>query len=120
MASLKCLFLFALFLVVGVALVDKANAAGECGKSSPDKEAFKLAPCMSAAQDENAPVSDKCCLQVKTMGQNPSCLCAVLLSQTAKDSGIKPDVAITIPKRCNLADRPVGLKCGGGLCNLRF
>jgi hypothetical protein len=36
-----------------------------------------------------------------------------MLSNTAKSSGIKPEVAITIPKRCNLADRPVGYKCGG-------
>jgi len=24
-----------------------------------------------------------------------------------------PEVAVTIPKRCNIADRPVGFKCGG-------
>jgi hypothetical protein len=30
-------------------------------------------------------------------------------------AGIKPEVAITIPKRCNIADRPVGYKCGGTL-----
>ncbi|XP_058099463.1 non-specific lipid transfer protein GPI-anchored 5-like [Magnolia sinica] len=108
-ASMKCLCFFGLILIVGVAVID---AAGECGKSSTENEAYKLAPCMSAAQDGNAVVSDKCCLQVKRMGQNPSCLCAVLLSNTAKSAGVKPDVAITIPKRCNLADRPVGLKCG--------
>ncbi|KAL6327316.1 hypothetical protein AAG906_018769 [Vitis piasezkii] len=56
--------------------------------------------------------SKSCCLQVKKIGQNPDCLCAVMLSNTAKSSGIKPEVAVTIPKRCNLADRPVGYKCG--------
>ncbi|CAD6254126.1 unnamed protein product [Miscanthus lutarioriparius] len=36
-----------------------------------------------------------------------------MLSGTARAAGIKPEVAITIPKRCNMADRPVGYKCGG-------
>uniref|UniRef100_J3LXQ6 Uncharacterized protein n=1 Tax=Oryza brachyantha TaxID=4533 RepID=J3LXQ6_ORYBR len=44
--------------------------------------------------------------------QSAACLCAVLLSDTVKHSGVKPEVAITIPKRCNLANRPVGYKCG--------
>ncbi|RHN46271.1 putative bifunctional inhibitor/plant lipid transfer protein/seed storage helical [Medicago truncatula] len=61
-----------------------------------DNEAFKLIPCA----------------QVKKLGQNPSCLCAVLLSNVAKMSGVNPQIASTIPKRCNLADRPVGYKCG--------
>jgi hypothetical protein len=52
---------------------------------------------------------------VHTIGKSPSCLCAVMLSGTAKMAGIKPEVAITIPKRCNIADRPVGYKCGGTL-----
>lgn len=91
----------------------RVDGANECGKVSPDREAFKLAPCMSAAQDVNAPVSSSCCLQVRRIGQNPSCLCAVMLSNTAKSSGVKPEVAVTIPKRCNIADRPIGYKCGG-------
>lgn len=89
------------------------NGAGECGKASPDSEAFKLAPCISASQNQKAPVSSSCCAQVKKIGQNPSCLCAVMLSNTAKSSGSKPEIAVTIPKRCNLVDRPVGYKCGG-------
>ncbi|WCJ19723.1 Bifunctional inhibitor/lipid-transfer protein/seed storage 2S albumin superfamily protein [Euphorbia peplus] len=92
---------------------NRVNGAGECGKSTtPDMEAFKLAPCASAIQNENAPVSSQCCAQVKKMGQNPSCLCAVMLSNTAKSAGAKPEVAITVPKRCNISDRPVGYKCG--------
>jgi len=35
-----------------------------------------------------------------------------MLSNTAKMSGADPKVAITIPKRCNLANRPIGYKCG--------
>ncbi|KAL0341348.1 UNVERIFIED_CONTAM: hypothetical protein Sradi_4651600 [Sesamum radiatum] len=68
-------------------------------------------PCAEAAQDPNASVSSSCCAQVKRIGQNPKCLCAVMLSDVAKSSGVKPEIALTIPKRCNFADRPVGYKC---------
>ncbi|XP_021296027.1 uncharacterized protein LOC110425432 [Herrania umbratica] len=98
--------------ILGIAVLNVAEGAGECGRSSPDREAWKLAPCAMAAQDSNAQVSDSCCQQVKKMGQNPRCLCAVMLSNTAKSSGVKPEIAVTIPKRCNIADRPVGYKCG--------
>lgn len=112
-ASMKHICLVAFLVILGIAQFDRANGAGECGNSNPDREAWKLLPCASAAQNENAAVSDKCCTQVKRIGQNPSCLCAVVLSNTAKSSGVKPEVAITIPKRCNIPDRPVGYKCGG-------
>ncbi|KAI9073852.1 hypothetical protein K1719_044204 [Acacia pycnantha] len=49
---------------------------------------------------------------VKKIGKNPSCLCAVLLSDTAKASGVNLQIALSIPKRCNFANRPVGYKCG--------
>ncbi|KAK6120315.1 hypothetical protein DH2020_046006 [Rehmannia glutinosa] len=88
------------------------NGAGVCGKLSPDKVALQLAPCAMAARDGKAAVSKNCCIQVKRIGQNPKCLCAVLLSRTAKASGVKPQAAISIPKRCNFAKRPVGYKCG--------
>nr|XP_043638165.1 non-specific lipid transfer protein GPI-anchored 5-like [Erigeron canadensis] len=96
--------------ILGIAIVE--GAGGACGKSSPDNEAMKLAPCANAAQDEKAAVSDSCCAQVKIIGQNPSCLCAVMLSDTAKSSGVDPKIALTIPKQCNFAHRPVGYKCG--------
>ncbi|GMP68124.1 hypothetical protein CsSME_00027844 [Camellia sinensis var. sinensis] len=105
-----CVLGFLLFL--GIAELGGVNGAGECGKASPDTEAFKLIPCASAAKDENATPSSACCLQVKKLGQNPGCLCAVMLSNTTKNSGVNPEIAITIPKRCNLSDRPVGYKCG--------
>nr|CAD1819386.1 unnamed protein product [Ananas comosus var. bracteatus] len=85
----------------------RGRGCGECGRVSPDRMALRLAPCASASQDPQADVSDRCCSEVHTLGQNPSCLCAVMLSETAKSAGVKPGVAITIPKRCNLADRPV-------------
>ncbi|PPD95823.1 hypothetical protein GOBAR_DD07162 [Gossypium barbadense] len=115
---MKFIGCFLVFLaILGIALLNVAEGAGECGRSSPDREAWKLAPY------SNAPVSSSCCKQVKKIGQNPRCLCAVMLSNTAKSSGIKPEIAITIPKRCNIADRPVGYQCGGiyiFLCNKHY
>ncbi|KAB5544316.1 hypothetical protein DKX38_012428 [Salix brachista] len=109
-----CLAMF--LAILGIAGLNQVDGAGECGRNTtPDMEAFKLAPCSSAAQDENSSVSSQCCARVKKIGQNPACLCAVMLSNTAKSSGIKPQIAMTIPKRCNIADRPVGYKCGGTL-----
>ncbi|KAJ3676693.1 hypothetical protein LUZ60_004105 [Juncus effusus] len=111
MKYLAVFFLSSLLLAF-ISAPKSVNAAGECGKDSPDRVAFKLIPCASAAMDPQATPSDKCCSQVHTIGQNPACLCAVMMSNTAKSTGIKPEVAMSIPKRCNLADRPVGYKCG--------
>ncbi|XP_013609778.1 PREDICTED: uncharacterized protein LOC106316434 [Brassica oleracea var. oleracea] len=88
------------------------HGAGECGRNPPDREAIKLAPCAMAAQDKSAKVSATCCVRIKQMGKNPKCLCAVMLSSTARNSGAKPEISMTIPKRCNIADRPIGYKCG--------
>ncbi|XP_054799359.1 putative lipid-transfer protein DIR1 [Prosopis cineraria] len=103
-----------LVLLVILALINhnEVYGAGECGKSSPDREAWKLASCVIAAQDGNAPVSDRCCSHIKRLGQNFACLCAVMLSSTAKSAGVKPEIAVTIPKRCNIVDRPMSYKCG--------
>lgn len=112
-SSMKSMCILGFLMIVAIANLERAYGAGECGKSSPDMEAWKLAPCGTAAQDEHADVSSSCCAQVKKIGQNPSCLCAVMLSNTAKMSGADPAIAVTIPKRCNLANRPIGMKCGG-------
>ena len=97
-----------LFVIAGA-----AHGAGECGRASADRVALRLAPCISAADDPQSTPTSSCCSAVHAIGQSPSCLCAVMLSGTARAAGIKPEVAITIPKRCNMADRPVGYKCGG-------
>jgi hypothetical protein len=102
-----------LFVIAGV-----AHGAGECGRASADRVALRMAPCISAADDPQSTPTSSCCSAVHTIGQSPSCLCAVMLSGTARAAGIKPEVAITIPKRCNMADRPVGYKCGGIYRNL--
>ena len=109
---MRNIFLLGVLVVLVIAELSEVNGAGECGRANPDMEAFKLAPCASAAQDESASPSSSCCAAVKKLGQNPKCLCAVMLSNTAKSSGVKPETAITIPKRCNIADRPVGYHCG--------
>ncbi|EOA21980.1 hypothetical protein CARUB_v10002488mg [Capsella rubella] len=102
------------FLVLCIySLKTMVDGAGECGRNPPDREAIKLAPCAMAAQDTSAKVSSTCCARVKQMGKNPKCLCAVMLSSTARSSGAKPEISMTIPKRCNIATRPIGYKCGG-------
>ncbi|CAM0904714.1 unnamed protein product [Alopecurus aequalis] len=99
-------------VLVGAVLADGA-AAGACGKTPPDQVALKLAPCVSAAKDPNSTPSDRCCSAVKEIGgKSAECLCAVLLSNTVRKIGVKPEMAITIPKRCNIANRPIGYKCG--------
>ncbi|KAI4384506.1 hypothetical protein MLD38_002652 [Melastoma candidum] len=113
-ATLKQIVVAMVFVVVLFAFEHgRVTGAGECGRaSSPDREAMKLAPCMSAAQVATAPVSSGCCAEVQKMGKSPACLCAAMNSNIAKAAGIKPEVAVTIPKRCNLEDRPVGYQCG--------
>ena len=86
---------------------------GPCGKHDIEKEAEKLEPCTMAAKYLHVPVPKKCCTIMEKKLQNPDCLCAIMFSQTAKNAGIKPEVAVTIPKRCLIPVRPVGHKCGG-------
>ncbi|PON59943.1 Bifunctional inhibitor/plant lipid transfer protein/seed storage helical domain containing protein [Parasponia andersonii] len=78
---MKLIYFVGLLVVIASAFgIERAyGATNACGKSTLDNEAMKLAPCAVAAKDENAAVSDSCCQQVKKIGQNPSCLCAVLL-----------------------------------------
>ncbi|KAD5962137.1 hypothetical protein E3N88_13610 [Mikania micrantha] len=111
-SSMRNMCQLGLLLALVIARLGQVNGAGECGIVSADIEALTLAPCVSAAQDMNVAVSSSCCDAVQTLIKNPACLCAVLLSNTAKSSGVNLDVAITIPKRCNIADRPVGYQCG--------
>ncbi|CAN6328759.1 unnamed protein product [Urochloa humidicola] len=105
---MRPLVVLGLILVVAGVAVEGATATGECGRASADRVALRLAPCISAADDPQSTPTSSCCSAVHTIGQSPSCLCAVMLSGTARAAGIKPEVAITIPKRCNMADRPVG------------
>ena len=109
---LEYICLVGLLLVVNIATLARVEGAGECGNSSPDDEAMKLSPFATAPQDGKVPVSAGCRRNAQRIGQNPNCLCAVLLFDTAKLSGVKPQVAITIPKRYNITKRPADYECG--------
>ncbi|XP_039036036.1 uncharacterized protein LOC120172707 isoform X1 [Hibiscus syriacus] len=89
-----------------------AGYYGPCGKHDIEKEAEKLEACTYAAQHRRVPVSERCCTVMEKKVKNPACLCAVLFSQTAYNAGVRPEIAVTIPKRCNIVDRPVGYQCG--------
>jgi hypothetical protein len=101
-----------MIVAAGLAGMETAHGAGECGRVPVDQVALKLAPCAAATQNPRARVPPSCCAQVRGIGRNPKCLCAVMLSDTARKAGVKPAVAMTIPKRCAIANRPVGYKCG--------
>ncbi|CAA3017000.1 Hypothetical predicted protein [Olea europaea subsp. europaea] len=104
-APFVCLFL--------VYLVGWADAAGECGRTPINAAATSLSPCLGAASNVRAKVSPACCTKVNALIKSaPTCLCTVLLSPLAKKAGIKPAIAITVPKRCNIKSRPAGKKCG--------
>ncbi|KAL8248535.1 hypothetical protein R6Q59_005403 [Mikania micrantha] len=115
MAFKEC-FLFAqltLYLLATNTLITNVNAAGECGKTPIRSAALSLSPCLSAGGDAKAKVPPMCCTKVNALITTaPKCLCAVLLSPLAIKAGIKPAIAIGIPKRCNIKKRPVGKKCG--------
>ncbi|KAK3421401.1 hypothetical protein EUGRSUZ_G02057, partial [Eucalyptus grandis] len=100
-------------LVISNGLVQKASAAGECGRTPIGSAAASLSPCLGAAKDARAKVPPACCTRVNALiGTSPRCFCAVLLSPLAKQAGIMPATAISIPKRCNLKNGPAGKKCG--------
>ncbi|XP_022146313.1 non-specific lipid transfer protein GPI-anchored 2-like [Momordica charantia] len=102
-----------LILVASEGFIHRAGAAGECGKMTVGLAAVSLTPCLGAVKDVRAKVTAACCSKVAGMfNTTPKCLCAILLSPMAKQAGINPAVAITIPKRCNIKNRPAGKKCG--------
>ncbi|CDP05424.1 unnamed protein product [Coffea canephora] len=101
------------YLVASHAIFQQASAAGECGRTPINGAATSLSPCLGAARNARARVTPICCGKVNALIRTaPRCLCAVLLSPLAGKAGINPAVAITIPKRCNIRNRPAGKKCG--------
>ncbi|KAL5995460.1 hypothetical protein ACLOJK_025522 [Asimina triloba] len=93
--------------------IQVALAAGECGKTPVNQAAASLTPCIGASKNPNAKVPPACCTRVAALIQtSPRCLCAVILSPLAKQAGINPATAITVPKRCNIKNRQAGKKCG--------
>lgn len=102
-----------IFLLASHAYVKEAHAAGECGKTPVNVAAASLSPCVGAAQNATAKVPPACCSKIQTLLTNsPKCLCAVFLSPLVKQAGINLATAITVPKRCNIKNRPAGKKCG--------
>ncbi|XP_010041160.2 non-specific lipid-transfer protein 4 [Eucalyptus grandis] len=100
-------------LVILNGLVQEVSAAGECGRTPIGSAAASLSPCLGAAKNARAKVPPACCAKVNALIRtSPRCLCAVLLSPLAKQAGIMPATAISIPKRCNIRNRPAGKKCG--------
>ncbi|KAL5177288.1 hypothetical protein HKD37_08G023082 [Glycine soja] len=112
----RVLFLVALlmFLLASEVLILEAEGAGgECGKTPIGSAAASLSPCLGAVSNVKAKVPLACCARVGALLKTaPRCLCAVLLSPLAKQAKINPATAITIPKRCNIRNRPAGKKCG--------
>ncbi|KAK5795540.1 hypothetical protein PVK06_036809 [Gossypium arboreum] len=79
-----------------------------CRKHEIEKEAQKLFPCGYAAKFIRAPVSEHCCAVMEKKLDNPNCVCGLFFSRMAHKAGFRPEVTLTIPKRCNIALRPVG------------
>ncbi|XP_021910016.1 non-specific lipid-transfer protein 1 [Carica papaya] len=99
-----------LLLIASQGLIE---AEGECGSTPIGSAAASLSPCLGAAGNARANVPPACCAKVGALLRTaPRCLCAVLLSPLAKQAGINPGIAITIPKRCNIKNRQAGKKCG--------
>ncbi|XP_068661128.1 non-specific lipid transfer protein GPI-anchored 15 [Aristolochia californica] len=102
-----------LILLASHGFIHLASGAGECGKTPINSAAASLTPCLGASKSKTAKVPPVCCSRISALlATSPKCLCAVLLSPLAKQAGINPAVAITVPKRCNIKKRPAGKKCG--------
>ncbi|KAL4579543.1 hypothetical protein LXL04_015693 [Taraxacum kok-saghyz] len=105
--------LLIVYLLAASTFFTDVDGAGECGKTPIRSAALSLSPCVAAGGNARAKVPPMCCAKVKALiNTAPKCLCAVLLSPVAKNAGIKPAIAIGIPKRCNIKKRPIGKKCG--------
>ena len=111
MANVKAMAMLLMALCSSF-MLQTAYGAGECGKTPINTVALSLSPCIGAASNAKASVPPACCTQVKKVLTMPACMCAVFLSPIAKQAGINPAVAIGIPKRCNIANRYAGKKCG--------
>jgi len=66
--------------LTSIAGFDNADAARECGRVPVDRMALGMALCASASSDVQAQIANRCCSKMQQVGQNPSCLCAIVLS----------------------------------------
>ncbi|BFG38124.1 hypothetical protein CerSpe_243980 [Prunus speciosa] len=106
---LRYMWMVGLFAIVGNNW-GAVEGAGECGQLDPELLIYKLASCAPSSQDKSVEVPPKCCGLMQKI--RTSCLCAIILSKEAKSLGLNPAVAGTVPKRCKIAGRPRGYKCG--------
>ncbi|KAI9078369.1 hypothetical protein K1719_039745 [Acacia pycnantha] len=84
-APMNNIFFLVLLVILGLINPREVYGAGECGISSPDK---RLGSWLLAFQQQ---------------------WMQMLQLLIAKFFGVKPEIAFTIPQRCNISDRPVGL-----------
>lgn len=100
-------------LMILLITLSSAEAAGECGRMPIGQAAASLSPCLPATRNPRSKVPPVCCAKVGALIRtNPRCLCTVMLSPVAKNAGINPGIAIAVPKRCNIRNRPAGKRCG--------
>ncbi|PON79221.1 Bifunctional inhibitor/lipid-transfer protein/seed storage 2S albumin superfamily protein [Parasponia andersonii] len=52
--------------------------------------------------------------------QSQRCVCAILLLPLAKQVGIKSQITLIVPKRCNIRNHPVGKKCGSKFVRMSY
>ena len=70
-AYTKVFGILGLLVFVSISEIHRVEGAGECGRSTtPDNEAIKLIPCVSAAKDEKAEVTQNCCVTPSTLTNN--------------------------------------------------
>ncbi|KAB1205938.1 hypothetical protein CJ030_MR7G016918 [Morella rubra] len=109
-----CIVVVFLIVLSSKAFIWEVDAEGDCGRNSIFQEAVSFRPCLGSAQNARINVPAACCAKVASLLRTvPRCLCAVLLSPIAKQVGVKPQIGVTIPKRCNIKNRYAGRKCGG-------
>ncbi|KAB1205941.1 hypothetical protein CJ030_MR7G016924 [Morella rubra] len=106
-----CLVVFP-FVLSSKVFIREIDAEGDCGDTPIWQEALSLLPCQDAGKNATIEVPAACCTKVEDLLKtSPNCLCAVWLSPVVKQAGVKPEIAITIPKRCNIQKRYAGKKC---------
>ncbi|KAF7003348.1 hypothetical protein CFC21_018673, partial [Triticum aestivum] len=103
--TMRPLVLLALAVVLAAG-IGGAEGAGECSVRA-SAMAQQLAPCLPAVRNPQSAPTSSCCVGVRNINmRSPGCVCSVM-SDVFKLAGLKPQVAIAIPKRCGIAD------CGG-------
>ena len=99
---MRPLVLLALAAVLAAG-IGSAEGAGECARAIA--RVPQLARCAPAGRNPQSAPTAICCVAVRKVSMaSPDCVCAVFLNDAFKLLGVKPEVALTIPKRCGIAD----------------